>query len=107
MIRRTIYLDKYDWLADIYFDYKCKYSDDLIDKLESMGISEERLDIAYADLNSCKDNIGLTYSSFIEKKTIIVIGEATSAKECDFEKLRFQLTNEIMELQSLKSEGAK
>ena len=24
---------------------------------------------------------------------------------CDFEKLRFQLTNEIMELQSLKSEG--
>lgn len=25
---------------------------------------------------------------------------------CDFEKLRFQLTNEIMELQSLKSEGA-
>jgi ribosomal 50S subunit-associated protein YjgA (DUF615 family) len=26
---------------------------------------------------------------------------------CDFEKLRFQLTNEIMELQSLKSEGAK
>lgn len=25
----------------------------------------------------------------------------------DFEKLRFQLTNEIMELQSLKSEGAK
>ena len=67
MIRRTIYLDKYDWLADIYFDYKCKYSDDLIDKLESMGISEERLDIAY--------------SSFIEKKTIIVIGEATSTKE--------------------------
>lgn len=26
---------------------------------------------------------------------------------CDFEKLRFQLTNEIMELQLLKSEGAK
>lgn len=26
---------------------------------------------------------------------------------CDFEKLRFQLINEIMELQSLKSEGAK
>lgn len=81
MIRRTIYLDKYDWLADIYFDYKCKYSDDLIDKLEDMGISEERLDIAYADLNSCKDNIGLTYSSFIEKKTIVIIGEATNAKE--------------------------
>lgn len=81
MIRRTIFLEKYGWLADIYFDYECKYSDNLIYKLENMGISDERLDIAYADLNSCKNNIGLTYSSFVEKKTIIVIGKATSPKE--------------------------
>lgn len=81
MVRRTIFLEKYGWLADIYFDYECKYSDNLIYKLENMGISDERLDIAYADLNSCKNNIGLTYSSFVEKKTIIVIGKATSPKE--------------------------
>lgn len=81
MVRRTIFLEKYGWLADIYFDYNCKYSDDLIDRLENIGISDEKLDIAYADLNSCKNNIGLTYSSFVEKKTIIVIGRATSPKE--------------------------
>lgn len=68
MVRRTIFLEKYGWLADIYFDYECKYSDNLIYKLENMGISDERLDIAYADLNSCKNNIGLTYSSFVEKR---------------------------------------
>lgn len=81
MVRRTIFLEKYGWIADIYFDYNCKYSDDLIDRLENIGISDEKLDIAYADLNSCKNNIGLTYSSFVEKKTIIVIGKATSPKE--------------------------
>lgn len=81
MVRRTIFLEKYGWLADIYFDYNCKYSDVLIDRLENIGISDEKLDIAYADLNSCKNNIGLTYSSFVEKKTIIVIGKATSPKE--------------------------
>lgn len=84
MVKQTIYLEKYDWIIDIYLNYDCQYVNEIIEQLESLGISERRLDIAFDDLSSCRPNIGITYSSYIYKKTIIIIGKTTSAKE--FEK---------------------
>lgn len=81
MIKREIYLEKVDWKIEIYFDYVCDYRDIVIDNLKEAGISKKRLEGAIENLSACLYDTGLTYSSFANKRSVIVIGETSSAKE--------------------------
>lgn len=81
MIKREIYLDKVDWKIEIYFDYICDYRDIVIDNLREAGIGKKKLEQAEDNLSACLLNTGLTYSSFMDKRSVIVLGETSSAKE--------------------------
>lgn len=81
MIKREIYLEKVDWKIEIYFDYICDYRDVVIENLREAGISKKKLEKAEDNLSACLLNTGLTYSSFMDKRSIIVLGETSSAKE--------------------------
>jgi len=80
----TIYLYKYDWTVTIFYDYTCKYFEDVIEELEYIECGEESLKRAYKNLTTCGYNNGLTFSNHLAHKSVIVIGRTSSAKE--FEK---------------------
>lgn len=81
---KTIKLPKYDWQFTIFFDYTCRYMDDVLEELEYIGCSADTLKRAYKNLSTCGYNNGLTFSNYLEHKSVLVIGRTDSAKE--FEK---------------------
>lgn len=81
MVKESVYLDSYNWKINIYFNFDCQYANEVLEELDELGISKRKLYKAEDDLSACLLNTGLTYSSYINKETIIVIGRTTSAKE--------------------------
>lgn len=81
MIKREFYLENVDWEITIYFDYVCTYSDMVIENLKEIDISDKKLKSAEDNLSACLYNTGLTYTSFIKRCSVIVIGETSSAKD--------------------------
>lgn len=80
----TIKLPKYDWEITVFYDYVCRYMEDVLDELEYIGCNENTMKRAYSNLAMCSYNNGLTFSSHIDHKTVMVLGRTESAKE--FEK---------------------
>lgn len=81
---KTIKLPKYDWTVTIFYDYICRYMEDVLEELEYIGCGDDTLKRAYKNLNMCSYNNGLTFSNHLEHKSVVVIGRTDSAKE--FEK---------------------
>ena len=57
---KTIYLSKYDWTVTIFYDYTCKYFEDVIEELEYIECGEESLKRAYK--NYLIDNTSQQYN---------------------------------------------
>lgn len=81
---KTIKLPKYDWEVTIFYDYICRYMEDVMEELEYIGCGEDTLKRAYKNLTMCTYNNGLTFSNHLEHRSVMVIGRTNSAKE--FEK---------------------
>lgn len=84
MIRQSFRLDKYDWECTVYYAVTCYYTDEIIDKMMSIGCSGDMLERAYEGMRECELNTGVTYSNFSRRKTVMVISLTSSAME--FEK---------------------
>jgi hypothetical protein len=81
MIKRTFNIPKYNWDVEIYFDYVCDYKDIVLSNLEELDMSDSSFDRACDNLSACLLDTGLTYSSYIHERSVIVIGRTSSAKE--------------------------
>ena len=81
MRKEKVYINSCDWDIIIYFDYDCICRKEVLDELGEFGISKKRFDRAKNELSKCLFNTGMTYSSFIDKSSIVVIGRASSSKE--------------------------
>lgn len=84
MERIFILLKKYDWQVTVFYDYTCKYFEDVMEELEYIDCGRDSLKKAYKNLTFCQYNSGLTFSNRVEHKTVMVISRTSSAKE--FEK---------------------
>ena len=81
MIVQNIYLEDWDWHVTVYYAVDTYYADEILDELEFIGCGWEELVKAEDLLKGEQYNIGLTYSSFRHKCSIVVIGLTTSADE--------------------------
>ena len=81
MIRQKVHLHQYDWLIDIYYDVMPKNADSILDELWDMGCQQQHLYKAERLLRSGVANEGLTYSNPYERRSLIVIGHASSIGE--------------------------
>lgn len=81
MIKQSIYIPKYDWYVDIMWNVVPYNTEDIIDRLFAMGCPLKHRIKAENLLNSGRDNEGLTYTNHKHRRTLIVIGHASSIGE--------------------------
>lgn len=74
-------MHSYDWHITICYNVNCNDVDNILHKLNFLEISESLKKEVKDILYSCLPNVGFTYTNFIFRETLIVIGETTSFDE--------------------------
>lgn len=81
MIKQTIYIYKIGWLVHAYF-HKTRYDvDEIMEKLWDLQCNAEIAQKAFNNLISDSLDMGLCYSNYHTKETVLVVGKASSADE--------------------------
>ena len=82
MLRQTIHLSEWDWTIYAYYSVAGHYyTDEIMDRLVSLGCRGRNLQRAYTNLSSGKVDTGLTYSNLLKRETVMVVGYASSGAE--------------------------
>lgn len=81
MIIRDLYIEKYRWHVHCYFAVDKYYTEEILDKLESLGCSYTVYDRVAVKMEQNDLNTGFTYSNRIAHETLMVIGKASSNAE--------------------------
>lgn len=81
MIKQRIILSNWNWVIYAYYSVGSYYVDEIMNKLISIGCQERQLRKAYRNLSSGKLDTGLTYSNKYKRKSVIVIGNASTGAE--------------------------
>lgn len=81
MIKQTIYIDSIGWLVHAYF-HKTRYDvDEIMERLWDLQCSSEIAQKAFNNLISDSLNMGLCYSNYNTKESVLVVGRASSSDE--------------------------
>lgn len=78
MIRQQLYIERYDWVVYIYYAVDAYYIEEIMMQLQSIDCPREYMMQAYENMSANKLNQGLTYSNFRTRKSVMVIGLASS-----------------------------
>ena len=82
MLRQKIHLSEWDWAIHAYYSVDGQYyTDEIMDRLVSLGCRGRNLQRAYTNLSSGKVDTGLTYSNLLKRETVMVVGYASSGEE--------------------------
>lgn len=80
-MKTTAFLPRYGWRVELFTDFTCDKTDDVIDALEQIGCDEYYLFKAKSFLLNCEKNTGLTFSSKDYRSSVAVVYKADSFKE--------------------------
>lgn len=80
MTRQRIYIEKYDWLIDCYYDTKSENAIYLLGRLQGIGCRGEDYIKARKLLMSGNPNEGVTFSNGAVRMTICIIGSTNKDK---------------------------
>ena len=81
MIKQTIYIDSIGWLVHAYF-HKTRYDvDEIMERLWDLQCNSEIAQKAFNNLISDSLNMGLCYSNYNTKESVLVVGKASSEDE--------------------------
>lgn len=81
MIRKIIYLPKYQWRIAAYFSVTCYWTGEIMRELYRVRAEEEVLTSAYNNMISCSLDTGLCYSNSSLRESVLVIAKTSSAAE--------------------------
>jgi hypothetical protein len=81
MIVQNIYLKDWDWDVTVYYAVDSYYIDEIIDEMINIGCRRKDVQTAKDLLSNGSYNIGLTYSNYIEQRSIVVIGLTSTPDE--------------------------
>lgn len=81
MIRQKFYLNKYSWEVFVYYAVSSHDAPEVYDTLIEIGCDGFDLDDAWYNLTSGESNIGLTYSNYRSRASVVVIAKTTSTEE--------------------------
>lgn len=81
MIRATITLPEYQWKVYAYIAVSRYYTEEIIDRMASLGAAKNNIADAYSNLMSGRLNNGLTYTNPKERATVWVVALTSSASE--------------------------
>ena len=81
MIRRDYHIKRYDWVIHVLYNVTCSRTSDIIALLRRVGCPESKIREAYGNVGSCKLDVGLTYSNYRSRESVMVIGRTSSYRE--------------------------
>lgn len=83
-MRQEFDIEQYDWHVIVWYldGTTCPHVDEILSDLTYIGCSGRWLRKAEELLESGHYNIGLTYSSFRNRESVMVIGRSKNATEC-------------------------
>lgn len=81
MIRRDYHIKRYDWVIHVLYNVTCSRISDIIALLRRAGCPESKIREAYGNVGSCKLDVGLTYSNYRSRESVMVIGRTSSYRE--------------------------
>lgn len=81
MTEQEIYIERYDWTVHVMYDVHSKDSMNVRRHLLDLGCSGIPLEDACNLVLEAEPNKGITYSNVDTRKTVVVIGWATSNEE--------------------------
>lgn len=81
MVRQDFHIDSADWDVTVFYPVSSLNVTRIICELRKAGCSNRNLQRAYSNLFAHKENTGMTFSNTSERKSIIVLGFASSADE--------------------------
>lgn len=81
MKKANIDLREYDWTVYIFFYSRPSDSDEILAYLRSFGCKGDNLYNAKRSLKNGRKNEGLTYSNYMKRVSVLVVGQASSFDE--------------------------
>lgn len=82
MIRQTIILPEYDdWEIYAYYAVSGYYVDEIMERLWQIGLDSSQAKRAFENLSSGDVDTGLCYSNYAQKRSVMVVGQASSPAE--------------------------
>ena len=107
MIVQNFYLEDWDWYVLVYYAVTTYYVDEILEVVKLINSSASELKKAEKVLKTGGYNVGLTYSSFEHRCSIVVIGLTTSADEFQntFDHEKGHLAAHIKDACNLDAEG--
>ena len=79
MEKQRVYIDKYDWLVDIFFLPTKQDMPFILNEMYKNGASPSSFDAV--SCNMCKKNGGCAYTNPYSKYTMLIIGRVTNLGE--------------------------
>lgn len=73
-----IFIKSYDWTVNVLYDCSCSDNEQIINHLENIDCPIFLLEEAIDNLNTCRLNIGFTYSNYKRRLSVIMIGKTSS-----------------------------
>lgn len=81
MIRLTLDIVSYEWTAGVFLAVHSSDAEAVLGRLRAIGCDDGYLIKAEENIRQNRLNRGLTYSNMAERKSVMVVGEASSASE--------------------------
>lgn len=81
MVRQQVYIPGYEWAVTVFYAATCFRPQEIVQKLQRIGIYGEDQERALNNLLSCQYNTGLTFTSPAVHESVVVIGLAECPAE--------------------------
>ena len=81
MLRQQFHIAELDWLVYVYYSVDSYYADEILSRMRRIGCSEKMLEEAEANMKSDRMDTGVTYSNYLYRTTVMVIGRASSDRQ--------------------------
>lgn len=81
MIRKTIDIEPYQWRVYAYLASEAKDADEILERVESIGISAAQYMRAERHIQKALRDSGMTYSSLSSRESVVVVSVSSSEEE--------------------------
>lgn len=99
MLRQYFTIPKYNWKVYVYYHVNSYYIDEILERLRTVGCSNNYIDDAYNSMSNNKLNTGFTYSNSNIRCSIIVISNTSTPTQFmnSYDHERYHLITHILE----------
>lgn len=77
MIRCRLRVERYGWTVWAYFAKTTYYADEIMENLKRIGVRGEDVHTAYRNMTCNAVDTGLTYSNYMTRESVMVVGMAS------------------------------